>query len=78
MDKIEKLIRKISRQDRDRLLGIVERLKSNKLENLDIKKIKNTDFYRVRSGNFRIIFHWQGKPREVIVDSIRIRNEGTY
>lgn len=75
MDKIQKLLMKISRDDRSRLLETIEKLLSGD-KKLDIKKIKNTDFYRVRSGKFRIIYHKE--KAEIIIDSIKMRNEKTY
>ncbi len=75
MDKIEKLLRKISKKDRDRLLEIVKRLVGGD-KTLRFEIIKNTDFYRIRSGRFRIIFHKKGD--EFIIDGIRMRNESTY
>lgn len=75
MNEIEKLLRKISSKDRERLLEIVEKLvKGDKA--LKFEKIKNTDFYRIRSGKFRIIFHKENS--EFIIDGIKMRNEGTY
>jgi mRNA-degrading endonuclease RelE of RelBE toxin-antitoxin system len=74
MDKIEKLLRKISKKDRESLLGMLDlTLRGDK--NLNIIKIKNTDFFRVRHGKFRIIFHKDNG--EVIIDSIKFRNEDT-
>lgn len=76
MDKIEKLLRKISKQDRQRLLEITEKLIQGETKGLNIVKIKTTDFYRLRAGRFRIIFHYyQG---ETIIDSIKLRNKKTY
>ena len=52
---------------------------NNKLycgDNLKIIKIKNTDFFRVRFKQFRIIYHEENG--EVIIDSIKLRNENTY
>jgi mRNA-degrading endonuclease RelE of RelBE toxin-antitoxin system len=43
---------------------------------MDIKKIKGTDFLRLRKGRFRIIFHYN--KNNVIIDSVKIRNENTY
>lgn len=76
MDKIEKLLRKISQKDRERLLKIVDNLLVGKKEGLVIEKIVKTDFYCLKSGRYRIIFHYQNK--EVIIDSIKLRNETTY
>lgn len=76
MDKIEKLLRKISKKQREYLLRIIEKLLSDNKKGLDIKKLKNTDFYRLRSGRFRIIFHKENK--EIIIDGIKLRDENTY
>lgn len=75
MNKIEKLLRKISKKDGNDLLCIVRQIIDS---DKDVKsvKIKNTDFFRVRHGQFRIIFHKDGD--EIIIDSIRMRNDNTY
>lgn len=75
MNKIEKLLLKISEKDRIKLLRILEIIVSGG-DNLNIIKIKNTDFFRVRFKQFRIIYH--KKNREVIIDSIKLRNDNTY
>ncbi len=75
MDKIEKLLKKISQKDREKLLCIIEELLTGRKKGLNIQKIKNSDFYRLRFGRFRIIFHYEG---ETIIDSIKLRNENTY
>lgn len=72
MNKIEKFLRKISKKDRGRLLEIVEMLDRGD-KALKFEKIKNTDFFRFRSGKFRIIFHKEGN--NLIIDGIRMRNE---
>jgi len=78
MQEIEKLFRKISKKDRGKLLLITnELLDKNKRKNLQIEKIKDSDFYKIRKGNFRIIFHYKS-PNETIIDSIKLRDEKTY
>lgn len=74
MDKIAKLLRKISEQDRRNLLAIIQGLIDGD-KSLAVVKIKNTDFYRLRYKNFRIIFH---KANEIVIDSIKLRNDNTY
>ena len=74
MDKIAKLLKKISSRDRDILLDLVQRLIAND-KSLKFVKLKNSDFYRLRQGNFRIIFH---KDNGVVIDSIRLRHDNTY
>ena len=78
MDQIKKLLRKVSHTDRKRLLEIVEKLQRGDLKVLRAKKVQGTEFYRIRSGRFCIIFHHNKKTGSAIVDSIRMRNEGTY
>lgn len=77
MREIEKLLRKISKKDRSALLALVEALTGKEHKGLIVKKLKGTDFYRVRKGSFRIIFHYSDS-KDVIIDSIRLRNENTY
>jgi len=78
MKEIEKLFRKISKKDRKRLLLLAnELLDTNKRKNLKIEKIKDSDFYKIRKGDFRIIFHYENN-NEVIIDSIKLRDEKTY
>lgn len=76
MRKIEKLLDKLNKKERFVLLEAIRTLFSGTTETLDIKKIKPTNFYRLRIGRFRIIFHHNEK--KIIIDDIRIRNENTY
>ncbi len=76
MDKIEKLLRKISKKNREKLLHIITLLVTGKKKEFNIKKLKDSDFYRLRSGRFRIIFHYENK--KIVIDNIRLRNENTY
>ena len=75
MNKIEKLLKKISKKDREALLLLIEKI-TKEYPDLEPVKIKNTDFLRVRHGKFRIIFHKEDGT--IIIDSIRIRSESTY
>jgi mRNA-degrading endonuclease RelE of RelBE toxin-antitoxin system len=75
MNKIEKLLLKILEKDRINLLQVLEVIISGN-QNLKTIKIKNTDFFRVRFKNFRIIFHKENK--KIIIDSIKLRNENIY
>ena len=76
MKKIEKLFKKINKRDRERLLVLTEKLISKNTERLNIKKITDSDLYRLRSGKFRIIFHHE--KEKIIIDSIKLRTEKTY
>ncbi len=76
MDKIQKLLMKISKSDRQRLLLVIQKLLNRDKKGLNIIKVKNSNFYRIKTGKFRIIYHLEDK--EVMIDAIRIRNEKTY
>ena len=76
MNKIEKLLRKINKKDRDALLSILEELLTSKdTRHLKPTKLQGLDLYRIRKGNFRIIFHKE--HGEIVLDSINVRNENT-
>lgn len=77
MNDTEKLFRKISKKERALLLGAIASLISKEHSGLVIKKLEQSDFFRLRKGNFRIIFHYN-KTGEVIVDAVRLKGEDTY
>lgn len=77
MNKIEKLLKKISKKDRETLLIVIEELLMQKnISHLKPIKLAGLDFYRIRKGNFRIIFHKEGD--DAVIDSIKMRNDNTY
>ncbi|MDO8517669.1 MAG: hypothetical protein Q7S26_00035 [bacterium] len=76
MDKNEKFLRKLSPKQRDVLQTLVEAILSGNTELLRITKLKGVDSYKVRKGDFRIVFHY-GKDM-AIIDRIIFRNESTY
>lgn len=76
MDEIEKLFKKISQKERNILKSLIEDL-LNKRRILDVKKLKGSEFYRLKKGKLRIIFH-HDLSKNIIIDSIRLRREDTY
>jgi mRNA-degrading endonuclease RelE of RelBE toxin-antitoxin system len=77
MNKIEKLLKKISKKDRNMLLIAIEELVTQKdISHLKPIKLEGLELYRIRKGNFRIIFHKENNS--IIIDSIKMRNETTY
>lgn len=77
MDRISKFLQKRTAKERQAILAVVELLAFNELEHLDIKKLAGfKDRFRVRVGNFRIIFEKQ--KNENIVLKIDKRDEQTY
>jgi mRNA interferase RelE/StbE len=78
MDKLMKLLRKVSRKDRERLLAALEALEKGELNTLSIKKLSNSPFFRVRVGDFRIVFLLDEQTKTVVIESVRKRDEETY
>ena len=76
MDELGKLLRKVQKRDRERLLYVLTALQQGKLDGLEIKKLTNSPLYRIRTGNFRIIFSINGERNTII--SVQRRNESTY
>ena len=77
MNETEKLLRKISRRERDELLAVIDSLDiESERQRLQPIKLKGSDLYRVRVGRFRIIFHIENGI--AITDAVRLRNEKTY
>ena len=76
MDKIAKLFKKISSADCSALLALTQGLIAGD-RTVRVVKLKNTDFYRARYKNFRLIFH-QDETAGLVIDSIKIRNDNTY
>ena len=77
MNKIEKLLGKISKKDRFALIHIIEDIVSNKdIAQLKPIKLQGLELYRIRKGNFRIIFHKESS--KYVIDSIKLRNDTTY
>ena len=49
--------KKMDKEDKLRILKILKRLESEDLDKLDIKKLKGYNYiYRIRVGDFRILF----------------------
>ena len=77
MDALDKLLKKSSYKDKILILTTLQEIQEPELRNLlDIKKLAGENFYRVRKGNFRFIFHLDGE--QVVIDAVRLRNEKTY
>lgn len=73
-----KNLRKFSKHERDQILQVMKQILMNDLQSSDVKKLKDrTDAFRVRKGNFRIIFCKieQGVNRIIAVER---RSESTY
>jgi len=77
-DKITKLLSKLSKKDLERIDTAIELISKLQFEGLDIKALKGqSGVYRVRAGNYRIIFS-VNRSKKTDILSIGRRNEGTY
>lgn len=77
MDKLTKLLKKLSSKEREHLEEVLALLVSGDASSLDIKKLKGTDdVYRIRIGTLRAIFQKQNK--EIRILEISRRDEGTH
>ncbi len=77
MDKISKSLKKLNKKELIQIKSVLNLLFSNKLDGLDIKKIKGRkDIFRVRRGYFRIIYRFDNG--NIYILAIERRNEKTY
>ncbi len=77
MDKISKSLKKFSLAERKKIKVILNKIKQNNLENLQVKKLKgHDDIFRVRKGKIRIIF--LKKDKKIAVLAVERRSDNTY
>ena len=77
MNEIEKLFRKIPKQDRISIQYALELLFKRDLISLHCKKLKGYNYiFRIRVKNYRIIYFDDGN--EIILKTIKRRDESTY
>lgn len=76
-DQIAKILRKASRKDREKLLQIMRNIKQKNIAGYQIKKLSGAQkVFRIRAGDFRIIFEEQDK--KLVVKEVRRRDDQTY
>mgnify|MGYP001605529982 FL=1 len=78
MDELKKLLRKVKRKDRERLLAVLQALRSGDIKEMNVKWLTNSQLYRIRVGDFRITFSIDRQRKTVVIESVRRRNEKTY
>lgn len=77
MEQWKKQLRTIPRNHRDRVLATLVLIFSRNFSGLDRLQLKGyQNIFRVRVGNYRIIYHDDGET--ITVKSIPRRNENTY
>jgi mRNA-degrading endonuclease RelE of RelBE toxin-antitoxin system len=76
MDKVSKSIRNLDSKTAKKITKTMELLFKNKIEFLDIKKLRGyRDIFRIKTGNYRIIYK---KGRKIKILFIGHRDEKTY
>jgi mRNA-degrading endonuclease RelE of RelBE toxin-antitoxin system len=77
MEQIQKQWKKIPAKDQAKIREIFKKLKNRDFTDLNRKKLKGYEYiYRVRAGNYRIIYFDNGE--EILLKYIKRRNERTY
>jgi mRNA-degrading endonuclease RelE of RelBE toxin-antitoxin system len=79
MDKIQKVLKKLSPKERKAVDEILEKLLSDNWSGLDIARLQGaSDIYRVRVrvGSIRIIYYHKGTRMNIL--AIKRRSEKTY
>lgn len=77
MDKIEKLLKKLSKKDFDAVQEVLQKILLHETTDLDIKKLSGyQSVFRVRVGKLRIIFI--KKVNDIEILEISRRSEKTY
>ncbi len=77
-DRIEKLLKKLSGKQREQLTSLIEIILTGELSGMDLKKLKGrADAYRVRKGDFRIIFTMKSSV-EIRIVAVERRMDTTY
>ncbi|MFA6447289.1 MAG: hypothetical protein WCW31_03470 [Patescibacteria group bacterium] len=78
VDRIRKTLKLLSLKQQTQLLEVIQRIRSNNLSGLDVKKLQGRDdVYRVRKGLFRVIFRKIPNAENTII-AVERRNDTTY
>lgn len=77
MDRIKKALSKLKKEEKKKLKEILVKIEKGDFKRLDIKKLKGEKgIFRVRKGNFRIIFHKTNTSIKVL--TLERRGSKTY
>lgn len=77
MDRKEKFLEKVPREDKLRILLAVDLILAGKLETLDVKKLKGSfNDFRVRVGKYRILYKTTDSGN--LVYKVNRRSDHTY
>lgn len=77
MDKLVKVLKKLSAKEKKGLQIILKKIKSDDFANLNLKKLKGKDnIFRVRKGKIRVIF--MKRDGSISILAIERRSDNTY
>ena len=77
MDKIEKELRKLDRNEKTWLKEALSKLRKGELDGLNVKKLKVIEnIFRIRKGDIRIIYRMENS--RIFILAIERRREDTY
>lgn len=76
-----KKLKEISMRIRRKIINVINALESTPIpwKKWDIRKLSGLEnFYRIRIGAYRIIYHVNWKDKIIVILKIEKRNESTY
>ncbi len=77
-DRIKKILAQMSRKEREQIIDLIETILQRRFSGLDMKKLKgHGSAYRVRKGDFRIIFT-MSVDHEIRIVALERRTDTTY
>jgi mRNA-degrading endonuclease RelE of RelBE toxin-antitoxin system len=77
MEKLKKYLLRLSKDERERIIKVIEMITFNNCVGLDIKKLKGySDIYKVRVGANRVIFRKTETDNYIL--QISRRSDSTY
>jgi mRNA-degrading endonuclease RelE of RelBE toxin-antitoxin system len=77
-DRIKKILAKLSAVQRQKLIELIELIISARFSGLDMKKLKgHANAYRVRKGDFRVIFTMTDRS-DIRIIALERRTDTTY
>lgn len=77
-DRMDKILNRLSAKERTAILLIIKQILAGRFSHLDLKKLRGAKhIYRIRKGDFRIIFSMPD-PTDIRVIAIERRSKTTY
>ena len=72
--KIEKQLKKISKKDAQNIIRKIDNLATNP-RSQDVKKLSGFNLYRIRSGNYRIVYQIKDKILSILIVTVAHRKD---